>query len=241
MMFDEKGRLVVSLQATAADIDIIDAGGLITATEVESALQEIFGAYQAGGVARTLGGDLDMDGNSINNVLNLDGLSAAEIAEYANLGATTLSAAQLGYLGALTTHPLGSDGTAGRVPRMAKIRIENGAAANSLKCSIVSVWNGDAIALTDNIVKNATTGDFTLDAAGASLKIEASGLTGNALAVIGMLGLCLAGVTLTIRLDIVVNDIRILIDHATTGANQDITALVDTGLMDIYFLYVTDA
>lgn len=78
-MFDDHGRLVVSLQATAALIDIVDVGGLITAAEVESALQEIFGDYQAGGVSRTLGGDLDANGNSINNLLSL-GLTGGQIA-----------------------------------------------------------------------------------------------------------------------------------------------------------------
>jgi len=69
-MFDEKGRLVVSIgEAKAADVSIADAGGLITATNVEDALQEIFADYQAGGVSRTLGGDLDANNHSINNVL----------------------------------------------------------------------------------------------------------------------------------------------------------------------------
>lgn len=79
--------LLVNLKCSAADIDIVDAGGLITATEVESALQEIFDDYQAGGVSRTLGGDLDANNHSINNLLGI--------------GAVPISATQWDALGAL--------------------------------------------------------------------------------------------------------------------------------------------
>jgi len=67
----------------------------------------------------------------------------------------------------------------GRISRQAYIWIQDGTAANSIKCMVSSRYNGDAIGATDNITKGATVGNFTLDATGSALKIEAAGLSGN--------------------------------------------------------------
>ena len=79
---------------------------------------------------------------------------------------------------------LKGDGTDGRVVRSSKLVIDNGTNANTLKCTLTSNFNGDAIAETDNIAKNATTGNYTLDSDGYVLLIEAAGLTGNAVKVL---------------------------------------------------------
>ena len=75
MMFDEKGRLVVTFGAVdAVDVDITDVGGYFVATEVESALQELG---------------------------HLTALTVAEVDQLENLGDVTISYIQWGALGSL--------------------------------------------------------------------------------------------------------------------------------------------
>lgn len=141
----------------------------------------------------------------------------------------------------LPDDPLGGDGTAGRVLRGIYIIIENGTNASTLKCTVGSRWNGDIISVTDNIAKNATTGNFTLDAAGDDLTIEASGLTGNCVYAIGTLQHNASGADLIARGVASGNDIIIYLQNSTTAVKQDITTLVDTGTIALDILYITDA
>ncbi len=133
------------------------------------------------------------------------------------------------------------DATKGRHFRGTFILIENGTDGVSLKCTVTSRWNGDTIAITDNIAKNATTGDFTLDATGIELKIEASGLTGNCLYCIGNLFANFTTTDLTVQVQPTVNDILIRLTNISAGNNLDITTLVDTGSIYVDILYITDA
>jgi len=71
------------------------------------------------------------------------------------------------------------------INRVSTLMLADGTAANTLKVTLVNEWNGDEIAETDNVAKNATTGDFTLDVAGAFLTIENSGLAGAVVALLG--------------------------------------------------------
>ena len=70
------------------------------------------------------------------------------------------------------------DGTAGRVLKSLKLTIEDGTNADTIKCTTASMFNGDAIGATDNVAKNATTGSFTLNAAGTALTIELADVVG---------------------------------------------------------------
>ena len=225
-MFNKKGALLVAMETNAAKIDIVDVGDLITATEVESALQEIFGDYQAGGVARTLSGDLDLNNNSINNLLGI--------------GAVPISADQWGYLGAMTKDPIGGDATAGRTLRGSRIQIKNGSNAATLKCTVDSRWNGESIAEVDNIAKGATTGGFTLNAGGDTLIIEAAGLTGNVVYAFCILQYNVSGTDLTIEAIAYINDIKLGAYNSKTGAVLDMTILVDTGQMNIDIFHIND-
>ena len=137
---------------------------------------------------------------------------------------------------------ISGDGTAGRVLRDSYLKVEDGTNANTLKCTLVSRWNGDAIAETDNIAKGATTGNFTLHASGYQLTIEAAGLSGNAVAVLS----CSPHAnTSTVVLDpdgtVTSNDIIITFYGATDGSLLDATVLVDTGSFRIRLTYLTDA
>jgi len=159
-----------------------------------------------------LTGDLDANNHSINNLSGIDGIL-----------------------------PIGGDGTAGRILRMAYLQILDGTNASTIKCTVVNRWNGDAIAETDNISKNATTGHFTLSEDGKELRIEASGLTGNVVMAFGAWWSYTIG-TAVYNLDVAAdsNDILLKI-RDTGGAVQDFTALTDSGNMFINILYITDA
>jgi hypothetical protein len=105
------------------------------------------------------------------------------------------------------------------------LTIEDGTNANTIKCTLTSVFNGDAIGVTDNISKGATTGNFTLSADGKQLTIEAAGLSANASVAISASGGASSGLAATFHLSVVSNDLLI------TGY-ADLTATVDT--LDVY-------
>jgi len=174
-------------------------------------------------------------------ILTLLGVLEAEMNQLKTLDDTTISAAQWGYLGALTTDPIGGDGTAGRVIRGSHLVIDNGTNAATLKCTLSSRWNGDAIAQTDNIAKGATTGHFTLNADGTTLRIEAAGLTGNALYAFFNLSHNASGTAVNCYGFISSNDITFYLRDAAAGTNLDMTTLVDTGNFYVDILYITDA
>lgn len=207
---------------TAVNIPITDAGGLYTATEVESALAEVMA-------------DLNGFPNQLKNLLT------AEIQQLENIGAATISAAQWGYLGALTADPIGGDGTAGRKLRSMLLLILNGTNPATLKCRTIAYFNGDTIAETDNIAKNATTGFFTLNAGGTILLIEAAGLSGNVLFAFSTLQENKSTTSVFTAVDAIVNDIRIALKGNADGAFKDITVLVDTNYVYLNILYLTDA
>ena len=137
--------------------------------------------------------------------------------------------------------PLEGDGTAGRVLRKVQLQIEDGTNANTLSCELDNRWNGDDIAATDNIAKNATTGNFTLSADGKSLTVEAAGLSGNVLTAIGFCRSNASAVSLDWDVRASGNDIIISGRQNGTAAAQDLTSLVDTGAMYLEIRYMTDA
>ena len=168
-------------------------------------------------------------------------ISASIWGQVANMGATTISAAQWGYLGALTTDPIGGDGTAGRILRKLMIKIEDGTNANTLKCTVTSRWNGDTIAVTDNIAKNATTGDFHLTVDGIELRIESTGLTGNCVMAIGSLIQNSSGTYYTGQCNMESNSIKMYV-QAIDGGWGNLTAIVDVpGVLYFDILYITSA
>lgn len=132
------------------------------------------------------------------------------------------------------------DGTTGRVLRFGSLTVDDGTNAATLKCTLVSMFNGDAIAETDNVAKGATTGSWTLSASGKELLIEAAGLSGNVVATLGVMKHNASGDnTLYADVDPISNDIALSVRAA--GATVDLTTLVDTGIMVFNILYITDA
>ena len=215
----------LSLDANLKDLTAGEIGQLenIGITTISSAQWGYLGACGTGG------GQL------------LAALTTGESTQLEAIGVTTISAAQWGYVGALTSEPIEGDGTAGRILRQVDVAIQNGTDDFTLKCKIDSLWNGDTIGNTDNIGKGATVGDFSLSANGETLTIEASGLTGNCVMAFGIIATNASGTGLTPVVYSSGNDIVIWLRHSTTGANQDITNLADTGDINISALYLTSA
>ncbi|MBA7681440.1 hypothetical protein ES703_89778 [subsurface metagenome] len=145
-----------------------------------------------------------------------------------------------GLVGA-TARALLGDATAGRVYRHSRLKIEDGTADQSLKAELDSHFNGDNLGPTDNIVKNATTNHFNLSADGTLLRIEAAGLSANVLGVIGHLLYNASNVYLNLYVLSDGNDFYIRLSESKSGVWQDITDLVDVGMIYIYLSYITDA
>lgn len=133
------------------------------------------------------------------------------------------------------------DGTVGRVLRFSTLTITYGAQADTLKCTLGARFNGDAIALTDNIAKGQTTGHYTLDANGVFLTIEAAGLTGNVVAAFAMVYINQCQTDLTPYSNAVSNDILLKCTKTLDGTDIDLTAAAQAGHIYLYVLYITDA
>lgn len=133
------------------------------------------------------------------------------------------------------------DGTAGRVLRILKLRVNDGTNADTLKCRTYNQWNGDTIGLQDNIPKGASAGHFSLDIDGHNVTIRNTGLTGTVVCAIGHV---IHNATLTEFIQTThksTSGIVVGVKGLSDGVFKDLTALVDNGYFDIQVLYITDA
>lgn len=64
------------------------------------------------------------------------------------------------------------DGTLNRVLRRIEITIKNGTNPNTIKCELISDWNGHNYGPIDNIPKSGSSGYFSLSASGEQLCID---------------------------------------------------------------------
>jgi hypothetical protein len=134
---------------------------------------------------------------------------------------------------------LSGDATAARVLRRSYLQIENGTNVSTIKCTLSSEWNGDSDGPTDNVAKGATTGNYTLDAGGTSLIVEAAALAGDVVMAQGSVGYNATGSAISARVTDASNDIIVWISN--TAGWTDMTVLVDTGIIGVQILYLTDA
>jgi len=135
------------------------------------------------------------------------------------------------------------DGIASRILRMSNLYITNGTNADTIKCQLINVWNGDAIVSTDNIGKGATTGDFNLSADGKSLKILNSGISGVSVAVLATtMYLDSSNMTwIYVSGEVSGGDILIGIFNDHVLGQIDLTTLAGTTFWQIFITYLTSA
>ena len=140
-----------------------------------------------------------------------------------------------------TPRALLGDVTAGRVFRSSFMVIDNGSNASTLKCTLYNVFNGDEIAVVDNIAKNSTTSGYTLNSAGTDLILENAVLSGTVVWANGLCTLNHTAVHLTTLVYQVSDDISITFYEDGSGDVKDLTALVDVGFLYLTLIYITDA
>lgn len=133
-----------------------------------------------------------------------------------------------------------TDALSARVVRRMELRIGPGTTASTLKCEVRNEFNGDVIAITDDIPKAGGAGNFALNAAGSTISVIDAGITGTVKAILACEFRNNSGTALYWPRAFVTGtgiDFNIKSDHS--GTNQDLTAL--TGTQSAYITYLTDA
>jgi hypothetical protein len=127
--------------------------------------------------------------------------------------------------------------------RRSKLTINDATAATEIKCQVSSLWNGDSDGPTDNIGKGETVGNYSLNAGGSGLTIEAAALSGNVTAILSAVITKNAGGTLAaVGTAVTANDIVLSFTNGTSGAALDLTTVMDVGEpIEVNLTYTTDA
>jgi hypothetical protein len=134
-------------------------------------------------------------------------------------------------------------GTAG-VLRCSKIIVYDGTAANTIKCTVINLVNGDASAVTADIAKGATVGNFSLDAGGTLLKWLASGITGTFIEVLSATMHEPSGTLTPTAIQCGnsgSNDMNMYLSKDSIGGVYDWTTISVGGYFIFRVLYMTDA
>jgi len=236
-----------------ADNDVPDSGGILAAATPQSGIvcegiikafgtpaadEDVLRKVDIGSVTGVTGPGSSTD-NAVarwdgagGNTLQNSGVTIDDSDNVVAAGSITSDAGLLGQV-------LG-DGTAGRVLRQIYVLFEDGTNASTIKCSIVSEWNGDADGPTDNCAKGASTGNFTWNAGGTEVTIDATAFSGDVIMAHGQLAITGAGVFSTAYVRASGGDLLIKL-YDSSAAGQDVSSLVDTGNLYISILYLTDA
>ena len=133
---------------------------------------------------------------------------------------------------------LTGDGTAGRILRVSRLTIEDATQASKIKCTMASIFNGDAIAAEDNIAKSGGT-LYSLDATGSKIHLPSTGITGDATH--ALMANCVdngSGNIFYINPTIVSAGITIEFQLNDSTA-YDLTGAVDTGTIVVDIIYLT--
>ena len=216
----------------------IDHGSIAGLTDVED---HAYALLITG--ARPLTGDWDIgDGRHIaaDEIRARDGAGLSLKDDSGTLGIFIADGGGVTMKGGIERAVLG-DATPGRVLRIGMIKIEDGSNADTLKCTLSSYWNGDSDGPTDNVAKDGTTGNWTLDVGGHVLKLESAALTGT----------CLTVVSANVQYNttgVVTNgfavrntgDIEIRMYNDADGVIQSIPTMIDVAKqIQIYIAYMT--
>lgn len=134
---------------------------------------------------------------------------------------------------------INGDGTAGRVLRKSKLIIKDGTAINTINCELTSEWNGNNDGPTDDIGKGATVGNYSLNATGEELTIEVGAIAGMVAILNADIYYNASGTGVLVQYEGAGRSL--VFRNITTGANVDLTALVDIGDIYLHILYLTSA
>lgn len=143
-----------------------------------------------------------------------------------------------GLVGATPTAIIGS-ATPGLVYRKSRFKLENGTDADTLKLEFANIWNGDTIAWTDNVAKGATTGHYILNGAGTLLHVKHAGLSDVVMFASASIIYNSTNVNVNAYVLEDNDNIYIRFPKAADGTYQDLTALVDTGVIHLTIKYLT--
>lgn len=241
---------------TLGTVDSGHEGLFVVKAPTDSALSGVFfddGATDGGlwyshadrkAVITAAGGDrvtVNVSGTTLNTLNALGSAATTFLVPDSGVIKTRTAAQVLSDIGAAADDAVGGDGTAGRVLRQAQLIIQDGTDAATLNCELVSTWNGDSDGPTDNVAKGATTGNYTLDATGHNLIIEAAALSGNVVMAIADIARNASEAFLTCDCAPLTNDISTKWYADFTGVAADLTARVDAGAILLNILYLTDA
>lgn len=134
-----------------------------------------------------------------------------------------------------------ADANPGRVMRWCILIVFDGTEADTIKCAVSNLFNGDTIASIDNIGKGATVGDFSLTSDGVELEIRAGAFTGNVVFARGDLG----GNSSEIAVISEVYDwdgaICLVCADPTTDVAVDLTTIPEFKSIETEVFYITDA
>lgn len=152
-------------------------------------------------------------------------------------------AADVAAINANWEYVISGDGTGGRVFRLSSLKVEDGTNADSIKCTLSSIWNGTTLAAEDNLADSGDTGNFNLNAGGDTITIEAAAFQGN---VIAVLGTFTAYNNSDHMLDVAAtassNNMVITYKYSGTGAVLDMPTELTAGeYILIYIFYITAA
>ncbi len=132
-------------------------------------------------------------------------------------------------------------GISRNVLRIADLLIQDGTVASTVKVTMRNIWNGDTVAVTDNVAKTGLpTGNFTLSVGGETLKILDSAISGTVLGAMSGYLYNISNLTTINNCRAVVSGRDIAISFGAGTGDVDITGITTNYIIPI-FIYTTSA
>ena len=127
---------------------------------------------------------------------------------------------------------------AGRNLRTFSLEIENGTAAASLKCRVINRFNGTSSAYQDNILKGATTGNYTLSANGNYMTINTSEFSSTIIEAIPNVMKNRSGTPVIVNGAMSGGNVRLTF-YRGDASDPDMTSLLDVGSVEVSLICIS--
>jgi hypothetical protein len=156
---------------------------------------------------------------------------------------TNTIAADIASINANWEYVISGDGTGGRVLRLSSLKVEDGTNADTIKCTLTSIWNGTTLTQENNLGKSGDTGNFNLSADGSQITIEAAAFQGNVIACLGTtIYKNSEGAVINVVAEASTNSMVVSYREDFSGAVVDLTSgLSGTEEVTVHILYLTAA